>query len=93
MIFQAIKQNKSPDLTQSKFSGKLFVTESMCHENHQLACKCCQLKKNTFDMILQYQFAYKIRGRWVYSQNILSNVYRAYSQNILPNVHRESFRG
>ena len=37
-------QNKSLDLTQLKFSGKLFVNESMCHENHQLAYKCCQLK-------------------------------------------------
>ena len=27
-------QNKSVDLTQLKFSGKLFVNESMCHENH-----------------------------------------------------------
>ena len=30
-------QNKSLDLTQLKFSGKLFVNERMCHENHQLA--------------------------------------------------------
>ena len=30
------KQNKSLDITQLKFSGKLFVNESMCHENHQL---------------------------------------------------------
>ena len=37
-------QNKSLDLTQLRFSGKLFVNESMCHENHQLANKCCQLK-------------------------------------------------
>ena len=37
-------QNKSLDLTQLKFSGKSFVSESMCHENHQLAYKCCQLK-------------------------------------------------
>ena len=37
-------QYKSLDLTQLKFSGKLFVNESMCHENHQLAYKCCQLK-------------------------------------------------
>ena len=37
-------QNESLDLTQLKFSGKLFVNESMCHENHQLAYKCCQLK-------------------------------------------------
>ena len=27
-----------------KFSGKLFVNESMHHENHQLAYKCRQLK-------------------------------------------------
>ena len=48
--------NKSLDLTQLKFSGKVFVNESMCHENHQLAYKCCQLKsacKKTFDMVLQ----------------------------------------
>ena len=37
-------QNKSLDLTQLKFSRKLFVNESMCRENHQLAYKCCQLK-------------------------------------------------
>ena len=37
-------QNKSLDLTQLKFSGKLFVNEGICHENHQLACKCRQLK-------------------------------------------------
>ena len=29
-------QNKSLNLTQLKFSGKLFVNESMYHENHQL---------------------------------------------------------
>ena len=27
-------QNKSLDLTQLKFSRRLFVNESMCHENH-----------------------------------------------------------
>ena len=37
-------QNKSLDFTQLKFSRKLFVNESMCHENHQLAYKCRQLK-------------------------------------------------
>ena len=36
--------NKSLDLTQLKFSEKLFVNESTCHENHQLAYKCRQLK-------------------------------------------------
>ena len=30
-------ENKSLDLTQLMFSGKLFVNERMCHENHQLA--------------------------------------------------------
>ena len=37
-------RNKSEDLRQLKFSGKLFILEGMCHENHQLAYKCCQLK-------------------------------------------------
>ena len=37
-------QNKSLDLTQLKFSRNLFVNESICHENHQLAYKCRQLK-------------------------------------------------
>ena len=35
---------KSEDLRQLKFSGKFFISESMFHENHQLAYKCCQLK-------------------------------------------------
>ena len=34
----------SEDLLQLKFSGKFFISESMCHENHQLAYKCRQLK-------------------------------------------------
>ena len=37
-------RNKSEDLCQLKFSGKLFILDSMCHKNHQLAYKCCQLK-------------------------------------------------
>ena len=37
-------QNKSLDITQLKFSGKLFGNESMCHKNHKLAYKCRQLK-------------------------------------------------
>ena len=37
-------RNKSEDLRQLKFSGKLFILESMCHENHQLAYKCRHLK-------------------------------------------------
>ena len=52
-------QNKSLDLTQLKFSGKLFVNESMCHENHQLVCKCCQLKS-----------ASKINSTWFYNSTL-----------------------
>ena len=37
-------QNKSEDLRQLRFSGKLFISESTCHENHQLSYKCHQLK-------------------------------------------------
>ena len=37
-------QNKSLDLTQLNFLGKLFVNESICHENHQLAYKFRQLR-------------------------------------------------
>ena len=35
---------KSLELSRLKFSGKLFVSESMCFENHQLAYKCRKLK-------------------------------------------------
>ena len=30
-------RNKSKDLRQLTFSSKLFISETMCHENHQLA--------------------------------------------------------
>ena len=33
-----------PDDLQLKFSGKLFVNERMCHQNHQLAYEYHQLK-------------------------------------------------
>ena len=36
--------NKSQELNNLKFSGRLFVSESMSHENQQLAYKCRQLK-------------------------------------------------
>ena len=52
-------QNESLDLTQLKFSGKLFVNESMCHENHQLAYKCCQLKS-----------AHKMHSTWFYNSTL-----------------------
>ena len=32
-------RNKPEDLRQLRFSGKLFISDSMCHENHQLAYK------------------------------------------------------
>ena len=37
-------RNRSEDLHQLRFSGKLFISESMCHENYQLVYKCGQLK-------------------------------------------------
>ena len=36
--------NKSGNLSLLKFTGKLFISKSMCHENHQLAYKCRLLK-------------------------------------------------
>ena len=36
--------NKSQELSNLKFSGRLFVSESMSHENQQLKYKCRQLK-------------------------------------------------
>ena len=32
--------NKSEELSNLKFSGRLFVSQSMSHENQQLAYKC-----------------------------------------------------
>ena len=58
-------QNKSLDLTQLKFSGKLFVNESMCHENHQLAYKCCQLKS-----------VHKIHSTWLYHSTLDINLWK-----------------
>ena len=36
--------NKSQELSNLKFPGRLFVSESMSHENQQLTYKCQQLK-------------------------------------------------
>ena len=52
-------QNKLLDLTPLKFSGKLFVNESICHENHQLAYKCRQLKS-----------ARKMHWTWFYNSTL-----------------------
>ena len=60
MFFQTIKLYKiKVNLTQLKFLGKLFVNESMCHENHQLAYKCCQLKST-----------HKIHSTWFYNSTL-----------------------
>ena len=37
-------RSNSENLSELKFAGKLFILESMCHENYQLAYKCRQLK-------------------------------------------------
>ena len=70
-------QNKSHDLTQLKFSGKLFVNESMCHENNQLAYKCRQLKRarKIHSAWFYNNTADKTCGKWSYSQNISSYGY------------------
>ena len=46
-------QNKSLYLIQLNFSGKLFVNDSMCHENHQLAHK---FRLNSIQFSILYIF-------------------------------------
>ena len=45
-INRKVLQQKSLKLSQLKFSGKLFISESMCYGNEQLAYKCRQLKNS-----------------------------------------------
>ena len=47
---------KSQELTNLKFSGRLFFSESMPHENQQFAYKCRQLKS-----------ARKIHSNWFFN--------------------------
>ena len=47
---------KSQELTNLKFSGRLFVSESISNENQQLAYKCRQLKS-----------ARKIHSTWFFN--------------------------
>ena len=54
-----ILSNKALELTNLKFSGKLFISDSMCYENHQLAYLCRQLKN-----------AKKIHSTWFFN-NVL----------------------
>ena len=46
----------SQELTNLKFSGRLFVNESISHENQQLGYKCRQFKS-----------ARKIHSTWFFS--------------------------
>ena len=50
---------KSQELTNLKFSVRLFVSESMSHENQQLSHKCRQLKS-----------ARKIHSTWFFNNVI-----------------------
>ena len=52
--------NESQELNNLKFSGRLFVSESMSHENQELAYKCRQLKS-----------ARKIHSTWFFN-NVVS---------------------
>ena len=52
-------RNKSEDLRQLRFSGKLFISESMCLKNHQVAYKCRQLKN-----------AGKIQSTWFWNNAV-----------------------
>ena len=58
-------RNKPDVLTQLSFSGRLSVSESICHENHQLYYKCRHLKS-----------AGKIHSTWFWnkSKNLMKEV-------------------
>ena len=58
-------RNKPDVLTQLSFSGRFSVSESMCHENHQLYYKCRHLKS-----------AGKIHSTWFWnkSKNLMKEV-------------------
>ena len=51
--------NKSDVLTRLNFSGRFFVSESMCHENLQLYYKCRQL-----------QMLAKIHSMWFWNNSV-----------------------
>ena len=51
--------NKSGGFTQSNLSGRLFVSESMCHKNSQLSYKCRQLDN-----------AGKIHSTWFWNNSV-----------------------
>ena len=49
-------RNKSDVLTQLKFTGRLFVSESMCHENH----KCKQFPRGFGKILLMLNLIKKV---------------------------------
>ena len=62
VIFSLIEKklkDKSSDLTQLRLSGKLSISDSMYHENHQMLCRCHQLKT-----------AGKIHSAWFYNNTV-----------------------
>ena len=75
-------QNKRLDLTQLKFLQKLFVNESTCHENHQLAYKCCQLNS-----------AHKTHLIWFYNTTFHKKLAENGPKYISSNRYRKSFGG
>ena len=52
-------KDKSSNLSQLRFSGKLFISESMSRENHQLAYRCRQLKSTS-----------KIHSTWFFNNSV-----------------------
>ena len=52
-------RNKLDVLTQINFSGRLFVSESVCNKNHQLSYKCRQLRN-----------AGKIHSTWFWNNSV-----------------------
>ena len=52
-------RNKLDVLTQINFSGRLFVSESVCNKNHQLSYKCRQQKN-----------ARKIHSMWFWNNSV-----------------------
>ena len=52
-------RNKSEDIRQLKFFGNLFLSESIYHENHELAHKRCQLKN-----------VWKIHSAWFWNNTV-----------------------
>ena len=52
-------KDKSSDLSQLRFSSKLFISESMSHENCQLAYRCRQFKT-----------AGKIHSTWFFNNSV-----------------------